>query len=187
VITTNINNIPLEFETTKGVFSPNNIDRGTLAMLAQLQISPADKLLDLGCGYGTVGIYAAKVIGAENVVMSDIDRNALTLAQKNAARNGVPNITFHHSDGFRSIPETAFTHIFSNPPYHADFSVPKHFIEKGFNRLIIGGRLYMVTKRLDWYKNKITAIFGGVKVIREEDYFVFIAEKRSASYTKGKR
>ncbi|MDE6032167.1 MAG: methyltransferase, partial [Oscillospiraceae bacterium] len=66
-----------------------------------------------------------------------------------------------------------------NPPYHADFSVPKSFIEIGFEKLAIGGKLVMVTKRLDWYKNKLTSVFGGVKVREVNGYYVFIAEKRS--------
>jgi len=65
---------------------------------------------------------------------------------------------------------------------HADFSVPKHFIEKGFNRLKVGGKIYMVTKRKDWYKNKFIAIFGGVKIEEFDGYFVFCAEKRSTQY-----
>jgi 16S rRNA (guanine1207-N2)-methyltransferase len=174
----------MEFETSRQVFSPDNIDKGTLAMLSQVQFSPTDKVLDLGCGYGAVGIYAAKLIGASNVTMSDDDKHAIAFAQKNIEHNNVAGIKLIRSDGFKAITDSGFTLILSNPPYHADFSVPKHFIEKGFNRLEMGGKLYMVTKRLDWYKNKITAIFGGVKVTRIDGYFIFCAEKRSTQYAK---
>ena len=68
----------------------------------------------------------------------------------------------------------------------ADFSIPKHFIEKGFNRLRIGGKMYMVTKRKDWYKNKLSAIFGGVKIYEIDGYFVFCAEKRNSKYSNKK-
>jgi 16S rRNA (guanine1207-N2)-methyltransferase len=64
--------------------------------------------------------------------------------------------------------------------------VPKHFIEKGFNRLKIGGKMFMVTKRKDWYFNKLRAVFGGVKVTEIDDYFVFCAEKRSMKYAQRK-
>ena len=66
----------------KSLFSPKRIDRGTLAMLSVLDLKEDDKVLDLGCGYGLVGIYVAKVIGAENVVMTDIDRTAVEVARK---------------------------------------------------------------------------------------------------------
>jgi len=77
------------------------------------------------------------------------------------------------------VEESDFTLILSNPPYHADFSVPKHFIEGGFKKLVAGGKLVMVTKRLDWYKNKLISVFGGVKVYEINGYYVFVAEKRT--------
>lgn len=187
MFTQSINGIEMTFITSRNIFSPDNIDKGTVLMLSSVQFEQNSRILDLGCGYGVVGIYAAKLIGAENVVMSDTDKTAVALSIKNTALNGVPGVKVIRSDGFKSINDTGFTHILSNPPYHADFSVPKHFIEKGFNRLEVGGQFHMVTKRLDWYKNKLTAIFGGVKVQRVDDYFIFRAEKRDTRYanTKG--
>ena len=181
-----INNIQLKFETRNNVFSPNNADKGTLAMLSAVNFLPTDKLLDLGCGYGLVGIYAAKFIPQQNIVMSDIDKNCVELSEKNAGLNDVNNVRIILSNGFENISDNDFTLILSNPPYHADFSLPKRFIEKGFNRLTIGGKMFMVTKRKDWYKNKLTAIFGGVKVSQIDGYFVFCAEKRSFKYSSKK-
>ena len=186
MITASINNITLEFETTAPLFSPSRIDAGTAAMLSCVVFSESDKVLDLGCGYGVVGIYAAKVIGAVNVVMADIDGNAVTAAARNASLNGVGDVKTVKSDGFAGIDDAGFTKILSNPPYHTDFNVAKHFIEKGFNRLAIGEKMYMVTKRKDWYKNKLIAIFGGVRIHEIDGYFVFEAERRSMSYAKKK-
>jgi len=182
MFTETINEIPLSFETAKTSFSPLCCDKGTLAMLSVVTFSPDDKLLGLGCGYGLAGIYAAKIIGPQHIFMSDVDTKSIALAQKNAAANGVSGVNIIHSDGFKQIYEKDFSIILSNPPYHADFSIPKHFIEKGFNRLQIGGKLFMVTKRKDWYKNKLQAIFGGVKVMEIDGYFVFCAERRGLRY-----
>ena len=187
MFTQTIGDIQLTFETSSTVFSPNEIDKGTLAMLSVVDFAPADKLLDLGCGYGVVGIYAAKLIPPQNIIMSDIDRKSVELSRKNAIANEVDSLRIIVSDGFEHITDKDFTLILSNPPYHVDFSVPKHFIEKGFNRLQLGGKMYMVTKRKDWYKNKLTAIFGGVKVHEINGYFVFCAEKRSTQYANAKR
>ena len=184
MINTTINDINLTFETKNTIFSPQGIDKGTLAMLSVAEILPSDKVLDLGCGYGVVGIYTAKLIGEANVVMSDTDIDCVNISRKNAEANGVGSIQVIHSNGFEDIQEKDFTLILSNPPYHSDFSVPKHFIEKGFNRLKIGGKMYMVTKRKDWYKNKFIAIFGGVRTNVIEDYFIFCSEKRSTQYAK---
>jgi 16S rRNA (guanine1207-N2)-methyltransferase len=186
VFVVDINGIELKFEASGVVFSPFGVDRGTRALLSIALLSPGDKLLDLGCGYGAVGIYAAKIIGEQNVVMSDVDEVCIELSKKNAKLNDVGGVSVILSDGFDDIPDNDFSLILSNPPYHSDFSVPKRFIEKGFNRLVVGGKMYMVTKRKDWYFNKLTAIFGGVKVHKVDEYYVFCSEKRSMQYAKTK-
>lgn len=186
MITFEHNNITMSFHTDPKLFSPGGLDAGTAAMLSYVEFRQSDKVLDLGCGYGVVGIYAAKRIGPENVTMCDIDPLAIEISRQNAMLNNVPAIRIVQSNGFQNIDNSGFTVILSNPPYHADFSVPKHFIEKGFNRLVAGGKMLMVTKRRDWYKNKFISIFGGVKIHETDGYFVFIAEKRSASYASKK-
>ena len=173
----------LTFETHPKCFSPNQIDKGTLAMLELINFSEEDKVLDLGCGYGVVGITAAKHMPPARVFMSDINETALRYATRNAALNNVGGIHIIHSNAYQNINEIGFTIIASNPPYHADFSVPKLFIEKGFNRLAIGGRFYMVTKRRDWYKNKFIAIFGGVRIHETDGYFIFEAERRTRNFS----
>lgn len=184
MITAEIKNVSLRFETDKSNFSPNSIDVGTLAMLSAVEFSPNDKILDMGCGYGVVGILAAKLIGQGNVTMCDISESAVRQAKINAELNGVPDIDIKISDGFSEIADNDFTLILSNPPYHADFSVPKHFIEVGFKKLAVGGKMVMVTKRLDWYKNKLTSVFGGVRVREIDGYYVFISEKRGEKVPK---
>lgn len=183
----NIKDIDMEFNTSKEVFSSQNVDKGTLAMLSVVEFKHGDRVLDLGCGYGIVGILSAKIVGATNVVMIDIDDKAIMLARENIALNKVEGVKLYQSDGFKNINEKDFTLILSNPPYHADFSVPKEFIEKGFNRLTIGGKMYMVTKRKDWYKNKFVSIFGGVKITEIGDYYVFMAEKKTTTYSSKKK
>lgn len=173
-----INGIPLTLYAQDGMFSPNAPDKGTLAMLSAAEISVGDKLLDLGCGSGIVGIYAAKLIGGENVVMTDSSELAAECAKKNAAVNNVPEISVCCGNGYENVTDRDFTLILSNPPYHTDFSVAKAFIEGGYRRLAFGGKMIMVTKRLDWYKNKLTSVFGGVKVKEIDGYYVFTAEKR---------
>mgnify|MGYP001583249836 CR=1 FL=1 len=187
MINVNIKDIDMKFSTSNEVFSPQNVDKGTLAMLSTVEFKCDDKVLDLGCGYGVVGILAAKIIGALNVVMTDIDEQSVKLSRENIVLNGVQEIKLYQSDGFKSIDEKDFTLILSNPPYHVNFSVPKEFIEKGFNRLAIGGKMYMVTKRKDWYKNKLISIFGGVKITEIDGYYVFMAEKKTAAYSGKKK
>ena len=173
--------------TRPGLFSPEHIDRGTRAMLSVARFRPGLRVLDLGCGGGLVGILAALACGTENVVMSDIDPLAVQTSAENAALNGVGGVKLVLSDGFSAIDDTGFDLILSNPPYQSDFSVAKGFIEKGFNRLKLGARMLMVTKRREWYRNKLIAIFGGVRIHEIDGYFVFEAEKRAMSYAGRKR
>lgn len=177
MITAEIKGITLTLNTDPELFSPSGVDIGTLAMLNETDL-PDGMILDLGCGCGVVGIVAAKLKGAENVVMCDINPRAVEISRENADLNGVGGVRIYQSDGLRDFPERGFSLILSNPPYHADFSVPKHFIEEGFRRLEVGGRMVMVTKRLDWYKNKLTTVFGGVKIAERDGYYIFTAEKR---------
>lgn len=174
--------VALRLETEPGLFSPQRADAGTLAMLSLISFEPEDKVLDLGCGYGLVGILAAHHVGAARVVMVDNDPRAVAVARRNADANGVPGVTVGLSDGFMGTRETGFTKIISNPPYHVDFSVPKHFVEKGFNRLALGGTMWIVTRRRDWYRNKLAAIFGGCRVHEIDGYYVFEATKRRSTY-----
>ena len=172
----------VSLETRRGLFSPEHVDRGTLAMLSHVKIASGMRIMDLGCGCGVVGIVAAKIAGEENVFMSDADPMAVATARRNAERNGVSGVHICVSDGFQSVDASGFDLILSNPPYQTDFSVAKGFIEKGFNRLKIGGRLYMVTKRREWYKNKMISVFGGVEIHETDGYFVFVSERRSLQY-----
>lgn len=168
----------LQFETSSKLFSPLSIDKGTLSMLEEITFDKSDKILDLGCGYGVVGILAAKLIGPENVIMCDISDLAVEISQRNAMRNNLEKVTILKSDGLENIDETNFTLILSNPPYHTDFSVAKEFIESGYKKMALNGKMVMVTKRLTWYKNKLISVFGGVKIIEKNGYYIFIAEKR---------
>ncbi len=177
----------IELETGNYYFSPQGLDKGTLLMLSKVQVTKTDKVLDLGCGYGIVGIYIAKLIGGDRVVMSDILSEAVQLSGDNLKRNAIEGVRLLQSDGLKDITDRDFTLILSNPPYHTDFSVAKAFIEDGFKRLVVGGRLLMVVKRLDWYKNKIAGVFGGIEVFEMDGYYILEAQKRTSYVAKSKK
>lgn len=168
----------LKFQTNDKVFSPNAIDVGTISMLSKVDFGPTDKVLDLGCGYGFVGIYAGQFVNPAQVTMSDISDDALMLAKENIALNNVNGIKVVKSYGLDNVDDSEYTLILANPPYHEDFSVPKNYIEKGYKKLALGGKMYLVTKRKDWYKKKLISIFGGTKVYEINGYYVFMAEKK---------
>ncbi|MBR3058182.1 MAG: class I SAM-dependent methyltransferase [Clostridiales bacterium] len=177
-----VNGEELCIGTEPSLFSPKGPDAGTLAMLEHVELKENDRVLDLGCGAGLVGIWAAKQVGGENVVMTDIDPLAVETSKKNLARNNILGVTVVCGSDVSAVPGKDFDYILSNPPYHTDFKVAKLFIEKGFNRLKIGGHMLLVTKRKDWYKNKMIAIFGGVRIYEKNGYLVFVSEKKSENF-----
>ena len=181
LIRTEVLGTALELEAHDGLFSPRHIDRGTLAMLSVVPPEPGMRVMDLGCGYGVVGIAAARRCGAENVWMSDADPSAAAAARRNAARNGVPGVHIACGDGFDAVDAAGFDLILVNPPYQSDFAVAKRFIEKGFNRLKLGGKMAVVVKRGTWYRNKMRAVFGGVRDFEVDGYHVLVSERRSES------
>lgn len=176
--------VALRLATEPELFSPRRPDAGTLALLSMISFDPDDKVLDLGCGYGLFGIVAAHHVSPTQVTMIDNDPRAVAVARRNAEANGVPGVTVALSDGFKDTRETGFTKIITNPPYHVDFAIPRHFIEKGFNRLVLGGTMWMVTKRRNWYRNKLGAIFGGCRVHEIDGYSVFEATRHRSTYAR---
>lgn len=182
--TVQIGDISLSLETQPTLFSPRRLDEGTKAMLQCVNVSADDKVLDLGCGCGVVGIYLARLIGADKVFLVDNDPEAVITSKRNALQNGVADLSVTLSDGFQQLTETGFTQILSNPPYHADFSVARQFILKGFNRLQVGGQMHFVTKRESWYRNKLKSVFGGSKCERVNGYYVMSATKRQDTYAR---
>lgn len=183
-----INGVPVELETENYYFSRSGVDRGTLFMLqtvfgatdgtADAKAVSTEKVLDLGCGYGVVGIYVKKAFPDAWVVMLDVEEDAVKLSEQNLQRNGLEGVSVIRNDGLKAYPEREFSLILSNPPFHTDFSVAKEFIEDGFKALKTGGSMVMVTKRRTWYENKLKTVFGGVRVTEKDGYFVFVSEKR---------
>ncbi|MFP4457893.1 MAG: class I SAM-dependent methyltransferase, partial [Clostridia bacterium] len=147
----NVSNQNLQFITHEKLFSPASPDKGTLAMLEKIEIEETDKVLDLGCGYGFVGVVLKSSNPSIKVDMVDKDPMAIEYAYKNIKNNDL-DIRAWVSIGFADVKDHDYTKILSNPPYHADFSVAKGFIEEGFKRLLIKGQMILVVKRLLWYK-----------------------------------
>lgn len=187
VISATIKGVRLAFRTHPALFSPRYIDPGTLAMLSCVELGADEKVLDLGCGYGIVGILIAKLIGPDKVTMADLDPLAVEYARINAKLNNVESVRIIQSDGYDSIDDSGFTAILVNPPYHTDFSVPKRLIEKGFNRLAMGGRMTLVVKRRKWYENKLRAVLGGVRIQEVDGYYVMTSERRSEHWATATR
>lgn len=148
-ISTRVNGIDFCFETDRGVFSQTQLDYGTRLMLEtviRLEGKAVGRLLDLGCGYGAVGIVMKRVWPSLDIVMCDINNRALGLAKKNAAVNHAQFITILQSDGLMSV-AGQFDFILTNPPIRAGKATVFRFFDQSWAALNEGGRLYVVMQK----------------------------------------
>ena len=166
-----------EFVSDRGVFSKGGIDRATDTMLKSLP-ELSGKVLDLGCGYGCVGVVIAKLHGKNvEVTMSDVNGRALDLAKRNAEKNGVEAKTVK-SDGFENIAEK-FCAIVLNPPIHAGKAVIYKMYAEAGEHLEPGGRLFVVIQKkhgAQSHRQKLAEIFGepSCRVLySKKGFFVF--------------
>jgi len=135
----------LVFETDAGVFSRDGLDKGTDLLLHALP-PISGHVLDLGCGWGAVGVSLAKAYPGARMTMVDINSRAVELSGKNAARNGV-KVHALKSDGFEVLSEEQFSLIVTNPPIRAGKQVIYGLFEQSARHLLPGGSLFIVIRK----------------------------------------
>ncbi len=135
----------LRFHATWGLFSPRAIDEGTRLLIDRLEVREGDTCLDLGCGYGAIGIVMAKLSKTGEVYMVDKDFTAVEYAQKNVAQNRVQNCDVLLSNAFSHLPKVKFDIIASNLPANAGRELLRIILLEAREHLKPNGRLYVVT------------------------------------------
>ena len=166
------------FLTDSGVFSKKMVDYGSQVLLNTLDFEKGKTLLDLGCGYGPLGISLAKVQGVKPT-MVDINNRAIDLAKRNAQKNGVEADIFQ-SDIYEKVNGT-FDYIISNPPIRAGKQVVHTIISESINYLKVGGNLTIVIQKKQGApsaKAKMEEVFGNVEILkRDKGYYILRSEK----------
>lgn len=132
------------FLTDAGVFSKKMIDYGSQALLKCLDFHKQESVLDVGCGYGTLGLTLVKAKEVEATLV-DINQRALDLARQNAERNQVL-ATIFQSNLYQNV-EGRFHHIISNPPIRAGKQVVHEVITGSYTHLLDGGDLTIVIQK----------------------------------------
>ncbi|MHB0856867.1 MAG: methyltransferase [Anaerolineae bacterium] len=168
--------------TRPGVFSWRALDDGTRTLLDALNVRTTDTVLDVGCGYGIVGLDAARRASRGQVTLVDVDALAVECAQATLALNEVPNAEALLGDGLAAVPGRRFSLIASNPPFHAGYSVSyqavEAFVRGAFDALEPRGMLVLVANRFLPYDRLMREVFGAVETLAATTkYHVLASEK----------
>lgn len=169
----------MRFKTDRGVFSKNGIDYGSRVLLENYQPESAKSLLDVGCGYGTLGLTLAKKLDLD-VTMVDVNSRALDLCRQNAIDNAVSNSKIELSNIYESVSEK-YDAIISNPPIRAGKEVVHEILAGAFGHLNDGGHLTIVIQKKQGApsaQKKMEEVFGNCQLVaRDKGYFILRSYK----------
>ncbi len=168
----------MTFLTDAGVFSKKMIDFGSQLLLKCLEVNQGETVLDVGCGYGPLGLSLAKAYGVQ-ATMVDINNRALDLARQNAERNKVA-ATIFQSNIYEQV-EGEFDHVISNPPIRAGKQVVHEIIEKSKDFLETDGDLTIVIQKKQGApsaKSKMEEVFGNCEIVKKDKgYYILRSVK----------
>ncbi|MGG4551653.1 class I SAM-dependent methyltransferase [Paenibacillus humicus] len=169
------------FISDAGVFAKGGVDYGSRVLIEAMDIPEAAQVLDVGCGYGPIGLTAARLAGRGHVTMIDVNQRAVELARENAANNKIANVTILESDLFAALGEQQFDVILTNPPIRAGKEVVHAIFEGAYDRLREGGALWIVIQKKQGApsaKQKLESLFAQVEeVTKDKGYRVYRAVK----------
>ena len=165
-----LRNHTYQFVTSSGVFSPKKNDKGTLFLIENMRIPNEGNILDLGTGYGAIGIVAADICPKCEVHMIDINERAIWLAKENIRLNNITNAIVMKSDLFEKIQEK-FDLIISNLPYTTGIKniekinelVPNYLHQTGQYQIVVPKQQARIISHLE-------RIFKNVEVFGKKGY-----------------
>ncbi len=167
LIKTKLRGLDFEFETSSGVFSHRRVDSGTRLLVEAMTLPPEGRVLDIGCGYGVLGIVAARFNPSLDVWLTDVNNRAISLAEVNVSRNYV-KATVKQGSLYEPVGELKFELIITNPPISAGIeAVVKPMIVCAIKHLVSGGVFQLVVQSNKGGKTLsgiIMETFGNIEV-----------------------
>jgi 16S rRNA G1207 methylase RsmC len=168
--------------TASSVFSKKRVDTGTRLLIESMALPSSGRILDLGCGYGAVGIAAAHFNPCLQVVLTDVNMRAVRLARENIERNNVANAEVRCGFLYEPVEDLRFNCVLSNPPVSAGMETVLAIIQGAPALLSCGGTLQMVVRSKIGKKtlpNAFIEAFGNCRVLAiESGYRVLIGQKQ---------
>lgn len=177
-----LNDTKYTFISDNGVFSKGEVDYGSIALLkVLLKQNFTGNILDIGCGYGTIGLILAKNFPECNFLLSDVNIRACTLARENKKSFGVKNVEIIESDIFQNINKN-FDYIVTNPPIRAGKKVIYSIFEQSYHHLNQNGSLFIVIRRSHGAESAqkfIHSVFGNCELLKKDKgFYVYCATKK---------
>lgn len=177
-----LKNRTFRFKTDNGVFSKKEVDFGSRLLIETYEgPSVSGDVLDVGCGYGPIGLSVAKDNGDRKVHMIDVNQRALELAKENALLNEVSNVDIYESDRLTQVKYKLFASILTNPPIRAGKNIVHNIFEQSVEHLVDGGDLWVVIQKKQGAPSaiaKLEQLFQEVEVkIKKKGYFIIKAKK----------
>ncbi|TRO46274.1 class I SAM-dependent methyltransferase [Candidatus Bathyarchaeota archaeon] len=181
MVHTHLRDKAFKFLTASSVFSKKQVDLGTRLLIESMQLPEAGAVLDVGCGYGAVGIAAAASNPLLHIVMTDVNMRAVQLARKNIKLNKVNNAEVRHGYLYERIKNSLFNCVLSNPPVSAGMETVKAIVTQAPRVMIEEATFQMVIRSKIGAKtlpSVFNETFGDCIVLaRKSGYRVFLAKK----------
>lgn len=168
------------FTADAGVFSKKAIDFGSSLLLKTLELNGVKSLLDVGCGYGTMGITIGVMHPEIKITMVDVNNRALDLCRKNTLSNNVENTSIFESDAYENV-DGVFDCVISNPPIRAGKAVVHKIILGAYDHLVEGGHMWCVIQKKQGAASAIKALKTVYKAVEtkaiDKGYCIICATK----------
>ncbi|MEB7462309.1 class I SAM-dependent methyltransferase [Staphylococcus succinus] len=185
LFTYSYDNHNLELISDAGVFSKGKIDFGSdllvKTFLKTYPPGPTKNIIDVGCGYGPIGLMIAKVSPHHEVMMVDINQRALSLSRKNKKKNRIENVEIKESDGLSQVEDNAYDFVLTNPPIRAGKTVVHSILVDAYEKLKDGGALCVVIQKkqgMPSAKQKMQDTFNNVEVLeKSKGYYILRSVK----------
>ncbi|MGM9966218.1 MULTISPECIES: class I SAM-dependent methyltransferase [unclassified Rummeliibacillus] len=170
------------FETDAGVFSKSEVDFGSRVLIDSFEMPTVEGcILDVGCGYGPIGLSIAKSYPNHIIHMMDVNERAVNLAKKNAELNGVQNVQIYESDALSSVQEEQVAVVLTNPPIRAGKNTIFRFYDEAYEKLVDLGELWIVIQKKQGAPSTVEHLelkFSKVEIVeKKKGYWIIKAVK----------